>query len=1231
MAVSAFTVANIKPSLNIDSAQRFIFGLDGFPEPLGAFKLDNIFVPVVGIPAVTNFETRNNTLSGFRWIQTTTNTDTHGSLRLQSFINAQPTGTDILFFNNDNTVVINNLSATSPFYINYNAPLSALYLRGPSSTQAGFVYSNTIGETRLFGANDLRISSTSGVIHLGFGAGTDDTITINTQSFTSIVDLIANNPDTSGFIPEKGLIFKTLGNQRGALTFDNVNNQLKLYTTTNNPIVIATNNTNALQVLTTGNIDLLSHRITNAANPVNAQDYATKSYVDSIVITPNITITGAVSGAGVGTINTVFNPSQSIIGDTQLFSYNANPIARFGIINLRVPTVGVPCFTTLDLTSSSNNGYKFLTTFSTTDTNGLGQFALQAISSSSIVTNIFSVLFSGSVPTTTFNGPLSLSNNRITNLSNPFSPQDAVTKSYVDASIGFVPSTVSVSGSTQTFIYPTNFNTRFVVRNNTAPISLNPSSMSLDLFNNTNAGYRFKHQITVSDLIGNMKLLYVNTLGNESEFLTVDFSALSVPQVTINGTFIAAGNSTMQYTAFNGDALFNQGCYVQTPTLSGQAANKQYVDDAVSNYASSNPVSLTGAVTGINSIGNPIFTSFANTIPVSGANQIFNFSLNSNVVYRLNNNLAATIGTPSTIALSLNNATNGGYRFIHTSTSTDPAGLGTLKLQALNSSGVTADVFTASVNTGTGITDTLFNGTATFNNAVTVQNNQSILVTGNSSTADYLVMNNTNVTSKTQLRINLTGLPVATFGYDGAASQVYIDSPFGAGSPFVIKFAGTTKFSIDNSTGNINLFSSRITNASNPVNAQDYATKNYVDNLSSNIPNTINVTGTTQTFNYSNLLTTSILSLVNTNPSALTRFRAGTSTDYLEAGYDGNAGYSYINIAQFSNDRLAFRVNGTGIGAFLASGLFGFGTITPTTAKVEVVGGVQNIAGEQSAIRIISNLTSVKLELQNTSASGKLYELRSNSDGSFGILDRTAATNRIVINTSGNIGIGGNTIPNAALQFGNVIANRRLVLYDSNNTDHQYYGFGINGGILRYQVDQLTSDHVFYAGTSSTTSNELYRVKGNGDTITAGTIYGRLVSGTMTMQNNAVGTTVTTANTFYKVAGTTTSSNLNGLTSSLANRLTVTSSISHIALINVSFTASHNGAGGEETTFALYKNGLQLANTLISSQQLNNLQVLSINTTVPMTTNDFIELWCTSPNNGRIITVRRLLFTYTTT
>lgn len=81
---------------------------------------------------------------------------------------------------------------------------------------------------------------------------------------------------------------------------------------------------------------------------------------------------------------------------------------------------------------------------------------------------------------------------------------------------------------------------------------------------------------------------------------------------------------------------------------------------------------------------------------------------------------------------------------------------------------------------------------------------------------------------------------------------------------------------------------------------------------------------------------------------------------------------------------------------------------------------------------------------------------------------------------NGYIGINTNA-PNAPLQFNNNILNRKIVLYDVNNNDHQYYGFGVNAGIMRYQVDILSADHVFYAAANSSTSNELFRIKGNGN------------------------------------------------------------------------------------------------------------------------------------------------------
>lgn len=80
----------------------------------------------------------------------------------------------------------------------------------------------------------------------------------------------------------------------------------------------------------------------------------------------------------------------------------------------------------------------------------------------------------------------------------------------------------------------------------------------------------------------------------------------------------------------------------------------------------------------------------------------------------------------------------------------------------------------------------------------------------------------------------------------------------------------------------------------------------------------------------------------------------------------------------------------------------------------------------------------------------------------------------------GNVGIG-NLAPNAPLQFTNTVSNRKIVLYEAANNDNQFIGFGVNAGLLRFQTDNTTSDHVFYAGVNATGSVELLRIKGTGN------------------------------------------------------------------------------------------------------------------------------------------------------
>lgn len=83
--------------------------------------------------------------------------------------------------------------------------------------------------------------------------------------------------------------------------------------------------------------------------------------------------------------------------------------------------------------------------------------------------------------------------------------------------------------------------------------------------------------------------------------------------------------------------------------------------------------------------------------------------------------------------------------------------------------------------------------------------------------------------------------------------------------------------------------------------------------------------------------------------------------------------------------------------------------------------------------------------------------------------------------THSTFSTGALTLSNSVeINMGTSTANRRIVLYNASSNAHQFYGFGINGGTLRYQVDSSTSSHVFYSAASSSSSTELLRLRGNG-------------------------------------------------------------------------------------------------------------------------------------------------------
>ncbi|MBL0183490.1 MAG: tail fiber domain-containing protein [Chitinophagaceae bacterium] len=94
-----------------------------------------------------------------------------------------------------------------------------------------------------------------------------------------------------------------------------------------------------------------------------------------------------------------------------------------------------------------------------------------------------------------------------------------------------------------------------------------------------------------------------------------------------------------------------------------------------------------------------------------------------------------------------------------------------------------------------------------------------------------------------------------------------------------------------------------------------------------------------------------------------------------------------------------------------------------------------------------------------------------------------AETVRMTLTNTGSLGL--NVVPNGngQLQFQNTIDNRKIVLWENANTSIDFYGFGINGGTLRYQIPAVGNVHSFVAGNTA-----LLNIFGTGNATLAGTL-----------------------------------------------------------------------------------------------------------------------------------------------
>ena len=261
-------------------------------------------------------------------------------------------------------------------------------------------------------------------------------------------------------------------------------------------------------------------------------------------------------------------------------------------------------------------------------------------SSATDAQNYLNTLLSTGLNALPCTGDVSFQGFKLINLGTPIVATDGATKGYVDTAIGNVPlASLTLQGDV-TGSGPLN-----------APVI---TTFTKTLNQITNAG-----NVDIANFLLNNVLDPLNPQDGATKNY-VDTKTWLTSQITNFNSAVIAFNLN-QFAAptasvdFNNNKLIN----VLTPTLSTDAANKQYVDSII---APTQSISLLGDIIGSGQTGTPLVTAL-NSLIDRTTNQVFNFTGSPT---SFNYDLTIPNSTNQTVKLRLNRANTGngaGYEF----------------------------------------------------------------------------------------------------------------------------------------------------------------------------------------------------------------------------------------------------------------------------------------------------------------------------------------------------------------------------------------------------------------------------------------------------------------------------------------------------------------------------------------------------------------------------------------